>query len=74
MLELIYAGVVAGRDKMIENVVGGNIKWHEEMKNSGFTYTSSDFVTVYQANYKSKQSVLDGIIRNWYTYPKDDDQ
>ena len=74
MLDLIYDNVVGGRDKMIENVVGGSIKWHEEMKNSGFTYTSSDFVTVYQANYKSKQSVLDGIIRNWYTYPKDDDQ
>ncbi len=72
MLELIYGSVVGGRDKMIENVVGGDVKWHEELKNSGFTYTSSDFVTVYQANYKSKQSVLDGIIRNWYTYPKDE--
>ena len=72
MLELIYGSVVGGRDKMIENVVGGDVKWHEELKNSGFTYTSSDFISVYQANRQSKQSVLDGIIRNWYTYPKDE--
>ncbi len=71
MLELIYANIVGGRDKMIENVVGGDIKWHEEMKKSGFTYTASDFVSVYEANYPSKQNVLDDIIRKWYTYPKE---
>ena len=74
MLELIYDSVVGGRDKMIENVVGGNVKWHEELKNSGFTYTSSDFVTVYQANYPSKQNVLNDILRKWYTYPKEENQ
>ena len=41
------------------------------MKKSGFTYTASDFVSVYEANYPSKQNVLDDIIRKWYTYPKE---
>ena len=71
MLELIYANIVGGRDKMIENVVGGDIKWHEELKKSGFTMTSGDFVSIYEANYPSKQNVLDDIIRKWYTYPKE---
>ena len=73
MLELIYANVVGGRDKMIENVVGGNIKWHEELKNSGFTLTSSDFVSIYEANYPSKQNRLNEILRQWYAYPKEDE-
>ena len=73
MLELIYANVVGGRDKMIENVVGGNIKWHEELKNSGFTLTSSDFVSIYNANYSSKQNRLNEILQQWYTYPKEEE-
>ena len=71
MLDLIYDNVVGGRDKMIENVVGGNIKWHEEMKNSGYTYTSSDFIAIYEANYRSKQNRLNEILGMWYTYPTD---
>ena len=54
-------------------MVGGNIKWHEELKNSGFTLTSSDFVSIYNANYSSKQNRLNEILQQWYTYPKEEE-
>ena len=72
MLELIYASAVCGRDKMVENVVGGKTRWHESMQKSGFTYTSSDFVTIYASNYESKQKRLNEILEMWYSYPKEE--
>ena len=70
MLDLIYRSAISSRDKMIENYVGGSIKWHEEMKNGGFEVTSSELVSIYNANYPSKQSRLNEILALWYTLPK----
>ena len=70
MLELIYRSAISSRDKMIENYVGGSVKWHEEMKKGGFEVPASELVSIYAANYPSKQSRLNEILALWYTLPK----
>ena len=73
MLTLIYNSVINGRDKMIEDCVGGNNRFIIIMRNGGCEVTSSDLSSQYQACVTAKQSTLDDIIRTWYTLPKTPD-
>ena len=70
MLNIIYNSVITGRDKMIEDCVGGNSRFIIIMRNGKCEVTSSDLASQYQAAITSKQASLDGIIRTWYTLPK----
>ena len=70
MLDIIYDGVINGRDKTIEDAIGGGNRWHQMMKDGGkFLYTSANVVTNYETNVKSKQTTLDGILEKWYALP-----
>ena len=70
MLNIIYNSVITGRDKMIEDCVGGNNRFIIIMRNGKCEVTSSDLASQYQAAITSKQASLDGIIRTWYDLPK----
>ncbi len=70
MLDIIYDSVITGRDKMIEDCIGGNNRFAIIMRSGNCEVTSSDLASQYQAIITSKQTALDGIIRTWYTLPK----
>ncbi len=70
MLDIIYNSVITGRDKMIEDCIGGNNRFAIIMRSGNCEVTSSDLASQYQAVVTSKQTALDGIIRTWYTLPK----
>ena len=70
MLNIIYNSVVNGRDKMIEDCIGGNNRFAIIMRSGNCEVTSGDLASRYQAVVTSKQTALDGIIRTWYTLPK----
>ena len=70
MLDIIYNSVITGRDKMIEDCVGGNNRFIIIMRSGNCEVTSGDLASQYQSVISSKQSMLNGIIRTWYTLPK----
>jgi len=70
MLDIIYDSVITGRDKMIEDCVGGNNRFAIIMRSGNCEVTSGDLASQYQSVVSSKQSMLNGIIRTWYTLPK----
>ena len=70
MLDIIYDSVITGRDKMIEDVIGGNNRFIIIMRNGNCEVTSSDLASAYQSAVPWKQSMLDEIIRTWYTLPR----
>ena len=70
MLDIIYDSVITGRDKMIEDCVGGNDRFIIIMRSGNCEVTSSDLASQYQSAISSKQAMLDGIIRTWYTLPR----
>ena len=73
MLTLIYNSVITGRDKMIEDCVGGNNRFIIIMRSGDCEVTSADLASQYAACIASKQAALDDIIRTWYTLPKTSD-
>ena len=73
MLTLIYDSVITGRDKMIEDCVGGNNRFNIIMRSGDCEVTSSDLASQYEACIASKQAALDDIIRTWYTLPRTPD-
>ncbi len=70
MLDIIYDSVITGRDKMIEDVIGGNNRFIIIMRNGNCEVTSSDLASAYQSAVPLKQSTLDEIIRTWYALPR----
>ena len=71
MLDLIYASVITGRDKALEDVseeTSGKTgaSW---MKGSGFTGGSAFVVEKYQSELSNKQKKLDNIMKIWYNLP-----
>ena len=73
MLTLIYDSVITGRDKMIEDCVGGNNRFIIIMRSGDCEVTSADLASQYAACIASKQAALDDIIRTWYTLPRTPD-
>ena len=76
MLNLIYANVLNGRDKAIEDLMrlNENCKqkvWHNLMKEGNrLNHTSADLVTGYASARDAKQAHLDTILETWYGLPK----
>ena len=70
MLDIIYDSVINGRDKMLEDCIGTNDRFHVIMKNGRCEVTSSTLAEKYQSAVQTKQSKLDTIINTWYTLPK----
>ncbi len=73
MLDLIYEGVLYGRDKAVDDLFGTTLRssrWHNLMKSqnhvAGADYISSQYESVRQ----SKQAMLDSYLAKWYTLPK----
>ena len=71
MLNLIYANVITGRDKALEDVAEetsgkSSASW---MKAQGFTGTSAYVAEQYTSQLSGKQTKLDNILKKWYTLP-----
>ena len=69
MLDIIYDGVIYGRDKTVDDLVGGD-RWHSVMKGQHFVAGSDYIVSQYESLRQSKQAQLDNYMKKWYTLPK----
>ena len=73
MLEIIYAGIIWGRDKAVEDLFGESLRgnrWHALMKSNHFT-EGADFISQqYESLRAVKQKQLDKDLEIWYTLPK----
>ena len=70
MLDIIYDGVITGRDKMIEDCVGTDRRFFWIMMRGNSEVTSSELVSNYASYIKTKQAKLDKILATWYELPK----
>ena len=69
MLDIIYDSIQYGRDKTVDDLVGGD-RWHSLMKDQQF-HGGADFITrQYASLVGGKQRKLDGYLEKWYTLPK----
>ena len=68
MLNIIYKGIVYGRDKTVDDLVGGD-RWHQLIKNENFGVGSDYITSRYEALRSSKQKTLDDDLKKWYTLP-----
>ena len=69
MLTLIYDGIFYGRDKTVDDLVGGQ-RWHGLMKDQHFHAGAEYISTQYTALRTKKQTQLDKHLKTWYTLPK----
>ena len=73
MLEIIYAGILWGRDKAVEDLFGEILReqrWHSLMKRNHFTVGSEYISQQYESLRAVKQKQLDKDLQIWYTLPK----
>ena len=70
MLDIIYDSVITGRDKMIEDCVGGDNRFIIIMRKGNCEVTSSGLATQYESAITLKQTMLNSILRTWYSLPK----
>ena len=68
MLNIIYKGIVYGRDKTVDDLVGGD-RWHQLIKNENFGVGADYITSRYEALRSSKQKTLDDDLKKWYTLP-----
>ncbi|MBR4336288.1 MAG: hypothetical protein IKP74_07530 [Clostridia bacterium] len=68
MLDIIYDGILYGRDKAIDDLVNIS-RWHSMMKSQHFQAGSDYIVSEYEAARGNKQKKLDEIIDKWYSLP-----
>ncbi len=71
MLDLIYANVITGRDKALEDVAEetsgkSSGSW---MKGLEYTGTSANVASLYESELSGKQTKLDNILKKWYDLP-----
>ena len=73
MLEIIYDGILYGRDKAVDDLFGATgrgSRWHDIMKHEHHE-AGSDFITTqYASVIGTKQKGLDENLKTWYTLPK----
>ena len=69
MFDLIYDSIYWGRDY---NVEGLNMdpRWHSKMRENKFTVGSEFIANLYESNVTMKQTMLDRVMKTWYTLPK----
>ena len=69
MLDLIYDSILYGRDKTVDDLIGGQ-RWHGLMRDEKF-HAGSDYITAQYASLVSgKQNKLNDRLKTWYTLPK----
>ena len=69
MLSLIYGSILYGRDKTVDDLIGGQ-RWHGLMKEQHF-FAGSDFITQqYASLVGGKQNSLNKYLETWYTLPR----
>ena len=69
MLDIIYDSILYGRDKTVDDLVGGD-RWHSLMKDQHF-YGGSDYISgQYSSMVGARQKKLDEYLAKWYTLPK----
>jgi len=71
MLEIIYDGVLYGRDKQVDDL-NSDPRWHRLMMGQKFVAGSDYITTQYQSALANKQKLLDNVMKTWYTLPKTD--
>ena len=69
MLDLIYASILYGRDKTVDDLVGGQ-RWHSLMKEQHFVAGADYITTQYASMVSGRQNKLNGHLNTWYTLPK----
>ncbi len=69
MLDLIYDSILYGRDKTVDDLVGGQ-RWHSLMKEQHFVVGSDYISTQYASMVSGRQTKLNGHLNTWYTLPK----
>ncbi len=73
MLDIIYDGILWGRDKAVEDLFGEILReqrWHALMKRNHFTVGSEFITQQYESLRAVKQRQLDKDLEKWYTLPK----
>ncbi|MBR5044587.1 MAG: hypothetical protein IKX66_04495 [Clostridia bacterium] len=73
MLEMIYEGILYGRDKAVDDLFGASgrgSRWHDIMKHEHHE-AGSDFITTqYASVITTRQTMLNKNLETWYTLPK----
>ncbi len=69
MLDLIYDSILYGRDKTVDDLVGGQ-RWHSLMKEQHFAVGADYITTQYASMVSGRQTKLNGHLNTWYTLPK----
>ncbi len=69
MLEIIYNGVLYGRDKQVDDL-NKDPRWHRIMMSEKFVAGSDVISQRYAAALSQKQALLDNVMKTWYTLPK----
>jgi len=69
MLDLIYDSIIYGRDKTVDDLVGGSNRWHSLLKGQEFLGGQDYISAEYESIRATKQSELDKKMETWYTLP-----
>ena len=69
MLNIIYDGIMWGRDKTVEDL-NNEPRWHGLMRSNAFT-VGADFISQQYESFRTmKQNLLNKTMEKWYTLPK----
>ena len=69
MLNIIYDGIMWGRDKTVEDL-NNDPRWHGSMRKEGCAVGADYISQLYESNRTKKQNLLDKTMEKWYTLPK----
>ena len=69
MLDIIYDGILWGRDKTVDDLIGGD-RWHVLIKNNHFGVGADYISSQYEALRNNKEKKLNTNLEKWYTLPK----
>ena len=68
MLDIIYDGILYGRDKTVDDL-NAEPRWHRKMMEQKFVAGADYISTLYESNLAAKQKLLDEVMKTWYTLP-----
>ena len=69
MLDIIYDGILYGRDKTVDDL-NNEPRWHRKMMAEKFVAGSDYISTLYKSSLETKQKLLDEVMETWYKLPK----
>ena len=68
MLDIIYDGILYGRDYVVDGE-NEEPRWHREMMSQRFVAGADFIATLYESKRAKKQQILDKLMEKWYTLP-----